>query len=122
MNKCVVACAEKGGWDRFGLKGNKDFPMSPAYSARPARVAGCRAEQLEVVKGLMIACLPQCQVHLRFPASSPRLAFKSLGRKKKKKKKPPKKQQELMYWHIQCTVFCLVMLFIANEENKCGGV
>lgn len=96
----------------FGLKGNKDFWRACflCITARPAHT-----EQLGEGEGLMIACLPQCQMHLDCPTGSWKL---DLAKPSTAYKKNPK-QQDLIYWHIQCIVrACSVMLFIANEENE----
>lgn len=78
--KCVVAwsCAQE--WrarDRCGREGNKRLLMSRARS--PSTAPTCAARQLQCRtagggKSLIIACLPQCQVHLPLPDHKPALA------------------------------------------------
>lgn len=81
LNKCVVACscAEKWGWDQFGRKGNKDFWRAMLTLHRcPTCTRWLQSRAAGGGKGLMIACLPQSQVHLDFPTSSCKLALARL--------------------------------------------
>lgn len=101
--KCVVAwsCAQE--WrarDRCGREGNKRLLMSHALS--PSTAPTCAARQLQCRtagggKSLIIACLPQCQVHLPLPNHKPALARLAALQKNKNKR-------ELIYWHVQSTV------------------
>ncbi len=70
--------------------------------------AGCRGGE-----GLMIASLPRCQVHLDFLTCSCELVQACLSVHEK-----PTGKNVLAHTAYRKSIFCLVMRFIANEEEK----